>query len=301
MKNISETSSGQFSPELLKYVFACLMLFALPAHAELSLQGESPDTGSMGMLSLIWSHIDLMGLLWATAKYAFLFFILSLVTLFICRKYRFFKRQNPIWNKLTFLYYLCIPAALTLFGAIYGASSSAEQQATFIIRNDLAPPVNRFLVESLSGLSADFRETLANATPEQKPLLLRKYLEGDLSEYAKAGAGSITDLWQKLPESGRTFVVDSCVAVLTQTLSYGTGRDRNNIMQSFDAAKKGGLSGLLKWSGDLFGDYAATKAGAMIRSYRTLAMLILALVLLVPVVDTLIARVLEKKQQGAAP
>ncbi|MDR2092393.1 MAG: hypothetical protein LBP58_03610 [Azoarcus sp.] len=313
-KDLRRVATGRRS--IMKYFLKCLlaglMLFIPLCHAGTTGTFDSPafggiantiaSLGDTGVLKFVVSNIDIMGLIWATLKYAALFFIISLPVLFCCRKYRWFKRQNPIWDKLTYLYYLCIPIVFVAFGAVYGALSSAEQQASSLVKNELSPAVNQFLLGTLHDAPLEFYDLLANATPEDGVLILRKRIEDNLGKvFDSEGAaitGAIADktraFWQKLPTGAITFIVGVCADVIYWKLAGVTGTSRDDVKHGVKAIQKESFLNLIMQGGDLFGSYAAKKVAAMIANYRFLATLICVAILLVPVADILIARLLRK-------
>ncbi|MDR2092570.1 MAG: hypothetical protein LBP58_04550 [Azoarcus sp.] len=253
-------------------------------------------------LEFVASIIDVMALVWATLKCAGLFFIVSLLVLFCCRKYRWFKRQNSIWDKFTYLYYLYIPVLFVAFGAVYGASSNAEQQVSSLIKNELSPAVNQFLIGTLRDTPPEFYDLLANATPEDGVLILRKKIEDRLGEVLNderaVVAGEVADkasgFWQKLPKGATTFVVDACVDIVYGKVADVIGLNRDEVKRGVKSIRKESFLDLMIQGGDLFGDYAAMKVAKVIASYRFFAMLVLILALFVPVSDFLLARSLKK-------
>ncbi|MDR0716185.1 MAG: hypothetical protein LBF50_02050 [Azoarcus sp.] len=280
-----------------KCMLACLMSFVSLAHAGWawpdfgSVAGTIASVSDTAVLKFIMSNIDIMGLIQATLKHVVLFFVASLPVLFCCRKYRWFKRRNPIWDKFTYLYYLYIPIVFMALGAVYGASSNVGQQASSLIRNELAPPVNRLLAGALRDLPVKYHDMLAGSTPEDVLQILRKMIGESLDNvFSNEGTDGASAFWQKLPESTRTFVVDICVDIMRGKLADITGLSRGNVKRGLDAIQKESFLNLIGQGGDLFGDYAAAKIAAMIASYRFFAMLALALTLCVPVADVLLAR-----------
>ncbi|MDR2689274.1 MAG: hypothetical protein LBB76_05900 [Azoarcus sp.] len=283
---------------ILKNTLACLVLFAVPlshAWSDLgSMAASVVNISDTAAVKFIWTNIDIIGLVWATVKHTLLFLVFSLLVLFFCRKRRWFKRANPIWDKFTYLYYLYIPVVFMALGAVYGALSNMEQQSFSIIKDKLAPPVNSFLISSLNDLPADYHDALAQMTPEDALQYTRVIIETSLDKTLKEGTSRIADFWQKLPGDGRTFIVDVCVDIVLGKVAGIVGLSRGEVKQGLNAMKKENFLDLIKQGGDLFGDYAAAKVRGMIRGYRVFVMLIFVLALFVPVVDTLIARGREK-------
>ncbi|MDR2260526.1 MAG: hypothetical protein LBE06_06240 [Azoarcus sp.] len=287
----------------LKCLLAGLMLLVPLSHAGVSVSSGFPDLGNivssvdMGVLMFVVSNVDIAGLIWATLKYAALFFIISLAVLFCCGKYHCFKRQNPIWDKCAYLYYLYIPIVFVAFGAVYGASSNAEQQASSFIKNELSPVVNQFLIGTLRATPPEFYDLLANTTPEDAMLILRKMIRDSLDNVFNSGeSDGMKAFWQKLPNIGTTFVVDVCANIIYGKVADIAGVSRGDVKRGAKSIYKESFLDLMTKGGDLFGNYAALKVSKMIAMYRFFAMLVLALTLFVPMADFLIARFLKKRR-----
>ncbi|MDR1163205.1 MAG: hypothetical protein LBM17_05120 [Candidatus Accumulibacter sp.] len=245
---------------------------------------------SVGVAHYLSSSLNPKDLFFSSFKYACLFFLLALLVLYFCKKFGCFKRENPLWDKLTYLYYLYIPVVLVAFGAVYGALSSGETQAVATIRNNIAPSANRFLIKAIGDFLPEANKLLGSTTPEQAAQVLRDHFEKGIDNSIRSGVGNLNAVWEKLPDSARSFVVDICVAVLVDKLAEYAGTNRGEVMQGWNIVKRAPFLDLIHKGGDLFGDYAAKKVGSVIRTYRIVAEVFLFLALLVPVADVMIAR-----------
>jgi hypothetical protein len=283
------------------------MLFVPLCHAGVSVSSGLPDFGNIAssiinfsdtaVLKFVTSNVDIVGLILAAVKYAVLFFIISLVVLFYCRKCHWFKRQNSIWDKMTCLYYLYIPVVFVAFGAVYGASSNAEQQASSLIKNELSPVINQFLIGTLRDTPPEVYDLLANATPEDAMLILRKMIRDSLGDvFNSEEFDNMKAFWQKLPKAGDAFIVDVCANIIYGKVAGIAGVSRDDVKRGARSIHKENFLNIIVKGGDLFSNYAAMKVSKMISGYRFFAMLILIPALSVPVVDFLIARFLKKRR-----
>ncbi|MDR1849645.1 MAG: hypothetical protein LBQ75_06375, partial [Zoogloeaceae bacterium] len=178
--------------------------------------------------AMVVYFFDPVAALWMIAKFTALGFVLALVVVFVCVKFKAFKRQNTYWNIAAKLYFLYIPIVFMGAGAAYGTLEYTQTVGDKAIVNFIYP-FKQQMIHYLQGLPP---ETRARASLDAR---IRAEIRDNLEQQLKGTA--MADAINKLPASIREWVserlVDYALDRFNKKLADFVGMDKKEVAQQW--------------------------------------------------------------------
>jgi hypothetical protein len=241
-------------------------------------------------------------ILWDALKYASLSLVAGFVILLVCGKFHVFRRENAVWNKLAYLYYLYIPAVVTVFAFVYGAAVSTGQTGVKLVSETVSPMVSQYvsayLAEGASNgddsttIMGRFKGKLIEFDAYIKSGAETKNMKKDLLAYIDTQIGATTDsgakIWRSIPASTKDSILDASVDLVEEKMPDYSAE----LLNSDD-------TNVAEMSGKLAAKFASSQVEKKIKSFQHTLMLLLALALLIPLGDIVCARVLARRKATA--
>lgn len=290
------------------FSFAALLVW-MPVTAWAIALDWSFDTVSLGDMSVfailgaVLEDMNWLALIWSVVKMAALFMLIAIVVMVICRKKRFFKRQNPTWDKVTYLYYVLIPLAMLTASLAISVPGHFERMSENIIQQGIVPVIDLAVHSTVDSLPDDLRQDLAGTSPE---VYLKKEF---FSFFEQQDPNSLFyRAWNSVGTKVKDWLVGIAVEILIEKSLDSVGKPLGlsgaDLKAGVKALYKGDPLTQANGIGSFIGGVLVHKIKSMIFKIKLLLLLAPVGVLLIPVVDTLIARRLERRQKmlaGEAP
>jgi hypothetical protein len=260
------------------------------------------DISGFAILGAVLKDMNWLALVWSVTKMAALFMLITIVILVICRKKRFFKRQNPVWDKITYLYYLLIPLAMLTASLAISVPGHFKRISENIVQQGIVPVIDLAVHSAVGELPDDVRDSLSGTS-------LEDYLKKDVfSFFEQQDPNSLFyRTWNSVDTRIKDWLAGKLVSMLMKKALDSIGKP----LGFSGADLKAGVETLYKEDpltqakglGAVIGNILLHKVNGMIFKVQLMLLLAPVGVLLIPVLDTLIARRLEKRQKllaGAA-
>ena len=228
--------------------------------------------------------------------------VIGIVILIICRKFKVFVRRNRVYNAITYIYLLYIPLVMMFFGGMFFTVKAIEH--TLYNKLDEAKP-------AITSYSASYAKDMKDY------IIKNQLMTGDISLssikdaivlYLKAHPylESVNNKYlstaiQMLPSGAKdslyNIIADAIIGKISETLAGATKLDKNALAKlwtmDFEELASGGfVVELIKGQMD-----------ARVKPVKTTVALIWLLFMLVPFVESFIAKMVEKgmrkKEAGA--
>jgi len=247
------------------------------------------DIQFLSLYRMLFEYFDPLAVVWSAVKFAALGLFLALVAVIVCAKFKVFRRQNKFWNIAAKLYFLYIPIICIGSGAGFGLLQYIKSVNNKAV-NALVQPVKQEMIGYLEGLSPEVTANLSFAS-------LKTKIRDDIGQLFKdtAAENSISNFVNKLPNPGKGLVFNTLTNIVIDKvnaeISNVTGLDKKSLAQLWNKT----AIELLK--SDFLNDILSQRVNGFISGYQKALLLFLFLLLLVPAVDTLIARKLEKRSK----
>ena len=243
-----------------------------------------------GWFELFYEYFNPMHVFWNAAKFALLGFVIALVLMIICVKFKIFRRQNKYWNVFTKLYFIYIPIVFIVAGIGFGTLQYVKTVSDKAV-NTLLQPAKQAMLGYLQGLPP---ETCAILSPAELKNKIRSEIELVFNDTATESR--IQNVVNNLPAPAKEWVfetlVDFTIDKLNTKVSDATGLDKEMVSKLWHQ----NIAESLK--GDLLNDIFNQRVHKLINSYQRSLLYFLLLLLLVPTADAIIAKVLKKRRSS---
>jgi len=226
---------------------------------------------------------------WTIAQFTALGFVLALILVFVCAKFRVFQRRNKFWNIAAKLYFLYILLVFMGAGAVFGAlqyGKDASDKAADVFVETVTPKV----VGYLQSLPPETRaRAVFDASVRAK---IRKDIELQLESTA------IAPYLAMLPDQAMDWVsgtlVDYVIDQLNKKVAGLIGVDKKEIAKLWNQ----NMEELVQ--GDFLGNLVRQPIHKIVTSYQKAVLFLLLFLLLLPVADILLAKWLYRRPAGLA-
>jgi len=237
-------------------------------------------------LAIFPASFSLLAVLFATIKYAVLGFVVSLVLVVVCVKFKVFRRQNKYWNFAAKLYYLFIPVVCITTGAAFGFLQYGKNISNGVV-NGLLQPIKQEVVVQLKNLPPEIQtidlQTIMMAGTAVLQLLDSVQFKGSVrSSHETEVKFSLLAAWLL------KFLINSVIDELNTKAASAIGIDKAEVSASL---KKNVVE---IFESNFLNDILSQRIHSTIHSYQKMLLLIVFLFLLIPTIDFLIAKKLEK-------
>jgi len=236
---------------------------------------------------------DPVAAFWTIAQFAFLGFVLALVLLFVCVKFKAFQRRNKVWNIAVKLYFLYIPLIFMGAGATFGALQYSKDVS------------NRFVdtfVQFVKPRVVDYLQTLPPETRARAVLdetvraEVRKNIE--LQIKGTEMAPYLESVSKALPEQTKDWLshalVDYVIDQFNKKVAGVIGMDKKEIAKLWEQ------NILALAEGDFLDNLVRQPIHKIVNGYQKAVLFLLLLLLLPPVADILLAKWLYRHPAGLA-
>ena len=284
------------------FSFAALLVW-MPVTAWAIALDWSFDTVSLGDMSVfailgaVLEDMNWLALIWSVVKMAALFMLIAIVMMVICRKKRFFKRQNPMWDKVTYLYYLLIPLAMLTASLAISVPGHFERMSENIIQQGIVPVIDLAVHSAVDELPDDLRQDLSGISPEA-------YLKKEVfSFFEQQDPNSLFyRAWNSVGAKVKDWMAGMVVSMLMKKVLDSVGKplgfSGTDLKAGVKALYKEDPLTQAKGLGSFVGGVLLHKINGMIFKVKLLLLLAPVGVLLIPALDTFIARKLERRQKN---
>ncbi|MCL2523491.1 MAG: hypothetical protein FWF20_06350 [Betaproteobacteria bacterium] len=244
----------------------------------------------LGHSSIFSSPLDA---LWSSAKFAALGFALALAALIVGAKFKFFWRRNRYWNIAAKLYLLYIPIVCLGAGAGFGLLHHAKEINEGVV-NVLLQPFKQAALEFLQDIPPEVGSNLSLPA-------LKRQMQNEIELRFKDtdAANSLGDLINKLPvpfmEKASETLVNYVTDEFNKKISDVSGLDKENLSKLWRQS----VTELLL--GNFVNSIVSQSVNKALNSYQKTLLLLSLLLLLLPVADTLIARMVERRARVEKP
>jgi hypothetical protein len=294
--------------KIMRYEICLLAVLALaiPATASAATFSSLPDgffeagvhAGLGGVLTFVLENMDWMALIWSVTKMAALSFVLSVIILFYCLRRRVFKRANTVWDKLTGLYYVLIPVVMLVASVGISVPAHVGTMAENLIVQGLVPILDGAMYKTVENLPENANVFL-KTSPEE---YFNKAMMGVLKEETASPSGNLVQrgalhAWEAIGAVSQSWLASLAATILTNRLAHAIGTDSDMLKTGIKAFYKEGILHSASGLGMVVGQMVVSKIKSMIHSVQLLLLLIPGALLLIPVLDTFIARRLEKRKE----
>jgi hypothetical protein len=241
------------------------------------------------MYEFFITHLGL-GMFWFVAKYTLLFFVLSLVLLVVCKKWRLFKRKYRIWDILTSVYYIYIPVVFVGFAMFYSLAGYVRQETLALI-DRAAQPISSYVALYLEKVPVVQYKNLSVPTLKNQLVAFLDKGHGELAQNAPA-------VFKSLPEPVKFWLMESFASVIIEKTN----------------AKVAGMAGVDEialakiWEQEVLSlvkssritAFLSEKVENVIGGYQRLLVWILFFLLLLPATETVFAKWVERRGRISA-
>jgi hypothetical protein len=254
------------------------------------------DMSGFAILGAVLQDMNWLALIWSVTKMAALFMLITIVILVFCRKKRFFKRQNPVWNKITYLYYLLIPLAMLTASLAISVPGHFERMSENIVQNGIVPVIDLAVHSAVDELPDDVRNDLSGTS-------LEDYLKKDVfSFFEQQDSNSLFyRAWNSVNAKVKDWLAGKLVSMLMEKALASVGKPLGfsgaDLRAGVEALYKEDPLTQARGLGVFVGNILLHKVKGMIFKAQLLLLLAPLGVLLIPVLDTFIARRLERRQK----
>ncbi|MCL2162573.1 MAG: hypothetical protein FWH56_12000 [Betaproteobacteria bacterium] len=240
------------------------------------------------MLEYIFSITDhfTAAVFFTMLKYAALGFVLSLVLVIVCLKFKLFQRQNKYWNIFAKLHYFFIPIVFIGAGLAFGFLQYYKNINDDLI-NTILQPVKQTAVNHLQSLPPETRDHFSSTTPKKAIQNAIQFVTDPESENTKG-------VINRIPSFIREWLLSAAV---TEMIIY----ELNKEIASFTGIEKESINKLWQqnvidiFKSDFLNNLLSQRINEQIISLQKTLGYILLLLMLIPVTDILIAKRLKKR------
>jgi len=245
----------------------------------------------LDQFNIFYEYFDLLAILWAVAKFAFLGFTLALVVIVICIKFKLFRRQNKFWNIAAKLYFLYIPVVFIGVGVGFGLMQYIKENNVKYVAV-FTQPIKQTAVNYLQDKPPGYLTSVAVNTVFLA-LVPRILANADISFKG-----------QKARESFKNFINKYYTPIIGEMSSILVSKASDSLNKEISKATNLNEKELIKLkdqtvieliSGDLLDNIISQQINKVINGYQKSLLFLLLLFMLVPTVDILIAKVLKKR------
>ena len=242
------------------------------------------------MLEYIFSITDhfTAAVFFTMLKYAALGFVLSLVLVIVCLKFKLFQRQNKYWNIFAKLYYFFIPIVFLGAGLAFGFLQYSKDINDGVI-NSVLQPIKLEIVGSLKSLPPETREQLSSATLRN---VIQSVIEPKSEDTTSANIRKgVIDRMPKFVSEWllNAVVTEMIISKLNEKIADSTGLDKESINKLWQQ------NVIEIFESDFLNNLLSQRINEQIITLQKTLGVILLLLMLIPVTDILIAKRLKKR------